>query len=138
MIAGRAFTLDGAYTARKPTLPPSAKRPCARRLLGYDPAYRWPEGRVEVELVPSPASRGPRAPGRGRRPRGGGPRPPPPGQGRRPRRPAPGGRVVGLPPAAAGPGPLEQARAAAAGLAAAREQLEQRITAATTAHARAT
>src|SRR3954452_18338563 len=57
-IAGRTFALDVAYAARSSASPPSAKRPCARRLLGYDPAYPWPGGRVEVELVPSAASRG--------------------------------------------------------------------------------
>ena len=63
-IGGRVFRLDTAYIARKSSSPPSAKRPCARRLLGYDPAHRWPGGRVEVELVPSPASRGLWAPRR--------------------------------------------------------------------------
>src|SRR4051794_17398816 len=50
-IAGREFALGAVYAAREPR--PSGPCPCARRLLGHDPAYPWPGGRVEVELVPA-------------------------------------------------------------------------------------
>ena len=52
-IAGREFELGAVYApvrTRKDNHP--------RRLLTYDPAYLWPDGRVEVETVPSAVSRG--------------------------------------------------------------------------------
>jgi hypothetical protein len=48
-IAGRPFELGAVY------LPPPSERIVsavrARRLVGYQPDYPWPGGRVEVEVV---------------------------------------------------------------------------------------
>ena len=73
-IAGRAFTLGAVYAPAPHVRPYEQGRLLPLRLVGYDPAYPWPEGRVEAELVPTacarrdvgcPAGRG--RPGRARR-----------------------------------------------------------------------
>src|SRR3954449_7534565 len=58
-IGGRAFTLDAVYAARRQASCPSEAPLRPRRLLGYDPAYPWPGGRVEAEVVLSEAAAGP-------------------------------------------------------------------------------
>jgi hypothetical protein len=58
-IGGRAFTLDAVYAARRQASCPSEVPLRPRRLLGYDPAYSWPGGRVEAEVVLSGAAAGP-------------------------------------------------------------------------------
>ena len=50
-IAGRAFTLGAVYEAAPHVRPYEPGRLLPLRLVGYDPAYPWPEGRVEAELV---------------------------------------------------------------------------------------
>ena len=52
-IAGRVFTFGAAYAPRDPRSLAAGYLP--RRLLGHDPAFPWPGGRVEVLLVPSAA-----------------------------------------------------------------------------------
>jgi hypothetical protein len=47
IIAGRSFEFGVTYHPREP----GSQRP--RRLVRYDPAYSWPCGSVEVEIVPS-------------------------------------------------------------------------------------
>ena len=80
-IAGRAFTLGAVYAPAPHVRPYEQGRLLPLRLVDYDPAYPWPEGRVEAELVPTgspagcarnaagcPAGRGrPGRAGRGRR-----------------------------------------------------------------------
>src|SRR3954464_2154390 len=53
-IAGRAFTLGAVYApAAGVRFPSEQRRLLPLRLVSYDPAYPWPEGRVEAEYVPS-------------------------------------------------------------------------------------
>jgi len=52
-IAGRVFTLGAVYAPAPHVRPYEQRRLLPLRLVGYDPAYPWPEGRVEAELVPS-------------------------------------------------------------------------------------
>ena len=57
VIAGRPFTLGAVYAPAPHLRPYEPGRLLPLRLVGYDPAYPWPEGRVEAELV---GVRGPR------------------------------------------------------------------------------
>ena len=50
-IAGRAFVLGAVYAPAPHVRPYEQGRLLPLRLVGYDPAYPWPEGRVEAELV---------------------------------------------------------------------------------------
>jgi hypothetical protein len=50
-IAGRRFTLGAVYEAAPQVRPYEPGRLLPLRLVGYDPAYPWPKGRVEAELV---------------------------------------------------------------------------------------
>ena len=60
-ILGRAFTLGTVYAPVAHTrYPYDQRRLVPRRLVGHDPAYPWPEGRVEVETIPSATRRGSR------------------------------------------------------------------------------
>ena len=53
-IAGRVFRLGVVYApAAGVRFPSQQRRLLPLRLVGYDPAYPWPEGRVEAELVPT-------------------------------------------------------------------------------------
>jgi hypothetical protein len=52
-IAGRAFVLGAVYAPAPHVRPYEQGRLLPLRLVGYDPAYPWPEGRVEAELVPT-------------------------------------------------------------------------------------
>ena len=56
-IAGRVFRLGAVYAPAPHVRPYSYEqgRLLPLRLVGYDPAYPWPEGRVGAELVPSDA-----------------------------------------------------------------------------------
>ena len=56
-IAGRVFRLGAVYAPAPHVRPYSYDqgRLLPLRLVGYDPAYPWPDGRVEAELVPSRA-----------------------------------------------------------------------------------
>ena len=51
-IAGRAFTLGAVYAPAPHLRPYEPGRLLPLRLVGYDPVYPWPEGRVAAELVP--------------------------------------------------------------------------------------
>ena len=54
VIAGRVFGLGVVYAlAPGIRFPSEQRRLLPLRLVGYDPAYPWPEGRVEAELVPT-------------------------------------------------------------------------------------
>jgi len=57
-IAGRAFTLGVVYAPAPHVRPYEQGRLLPLRLVGYDPAYPWPGGRVEAELVPVAAGNG--------------------------------------------------------------------------------
>ena len=60
-IAGRVFTLGMVYApAPGVRFPSERRRLLPLRLVSYDPAYRWPDGRVEAEYVPSATGRGSR------------------------------------------------------------------------------
>lgn len=54
VIAGRLFVLGAAYRSGR-KVQGSSRRPgrgeTPRRLLGHDPAFPWPGGRVEVARV---------------------------------------------------------------------------------------
>ena len=52
-IAGRVFRLGAVYAPAPHVRPYEQGRPLPLRLVGHDPAYPWPNGRVEAELVPS-------------------------------------------------------------------------------------
>jgi hypothetical protein len=52
-IAGREFELGAVYASVR-----SRKGNHPRRLRAYDPAYSWPDGRVEFETVPPADARG--------------------------------------------------------------------------------
>src|SRR4051812_11735912 len=52
-LAGRTFTLGTVYEPAPHVRPYEQGRLLPLRLFGYDPAYPWPAGRVEAELVPS-------------------------------------------------------------------------------------
>ena len=54
-VAGRTFTLGAVYAPAPHVRPYSYEqgRLLPLRLVGYDPAYPWPEGRVEAEYVSS-------------------------------------------------------------------------------------
>jgi hypothetical protein len=52
-IAGRSFTLGAVYAPAPHVRPYESGRLLPLRLVGHDPAYPWPGGRVEAELVPS-------------------------------------------------------------------------------------
>jgi len=52
-IAGRVFTLGVVYVPFPHVRPYEQGRLLPLRLVGYDPAYPWPDGRVEAELVPA-------------------------------------------------------------------------------------
>jgi RNA polymerase alpha subunit len=54
--AGRVFRLGAVYAAAPHVRPYESGRLLPLRLVGHGPAYPWPEGRVEAELVP-PAAR---------------------------------------------------------------------------------
>jgi hypothetical protein len=54
-IAGRRFTLGAVYAAAPHVRPYESGRLRPLRLVGHDPAYPWPGGRVEAELVPTTA-----------------------------------------------------------------------------------
>ena len=56
-IAGRVFTLGAAYAAAAHVRPYEPGRLLPLRLVGYEPAYPWPGGRVEAELAPLAARR---------------------------------------------------------------------------------
>jgi hypothetical protein len=56
-IAGRRFTLGAVYEAAPHVRPYEQGRLLPLRLVVYHPAYPWPKGRVEAELV---GVRGPR------------------------------------------------------------------------------
>jgi hypothetical protein len=58
-IAGCGFTLGAVY-APAPHVRSryEQRRLLPLRLVGYDPAYPWPAGRVEAELVPTDVARG--------------------------------------------------------------------------------
>ena len=51
-IAGRVFTPGAVYAPAPHGRPYELARLLPLRLVVYDPAYPWPEGRVEAELVP--------------------------------------------------------------------------------------
>ena len=52
-IAGRVFALGAVYApAAGVRFPSEQRRLLPLRLVDYDPAYPWPNGRVEAELVP--------------------------------------------------------------------------------------
>jgi len=51
MIAGRRFTLGAVYEPAPHVRPYEPGRLLPLRLVGYDPTYPWPRGRVEAELV---------------------------------------------------------------------------------------
>jgi len=51
-IAGRAFRLGVVYAPASHVRPYKQGRLLSLRLVSYDPAYPWPGGRVEAELVP--------------------------------------------------------------------------------------
>ena len=53
MIADRSFTLGTVYAPAPHVRPYEPGRLLPLRLVGYDPAYPWPDGRVEAELVPT-------------------------------------------------------------------------------------
>ena len=55
-IAGRVFRLGAVYAPAPHVRPYESGRVQPLRLVGHDPAYPWPEGRVMAELVP-PAAR---------------------------------------------------------------------------------
>ena len=55
VIAGRVFRLGAVYAPAPRVRPYELARLLPLRLVGYDPPYPWPEGRVESELVPSDA-----------------------------------------------------------------------------------
>ena len=49
-IAGRVFALGAVYApAAGVRFPSERRRLLPLRLVGYDPAYPWPGGRVEAE-----------------------------------------------------------------------------------------
>ncbi len=50
-IAGRVFTLGVVYSPAPRVRPYEVARLLPLRLVGHDPAYPWPEGRVMAELV---------------------------------------------------------------------------------------
>ena len=50
-IAGRPFRLGAVYAPAPHVRPYEQGRLLPLRLVGYDPAYPWPKGRVEAELV---------------------------------------------------------------------------------------
>ena len=52
-IAGRVFTPGAVYAPAPHGRPYELARLLPLRLVVYDPAYPWPEGRVEAELVPA-------------------------------------------------------------------------------------
>ena len=52
-IAGRVFGLGVVYAPAPHLRPYEQGRLLPLRLVGYDPAYPWPGGRVEAELVPT-------------------------------------------------------------------------------------
>jgi hypothetical protein len=52
-IAGRVFTLGVVYAPAPRVRPYEVARLLPLRLVGHDPAYPWPEGCVEAELVPA-------------------------------------------------------------------------------------
>jgi hypothetical protein len=52
-IAGRVFTLGAVYLSAPHVRPYEPGRLLPLRLVGYDPGYPWPGGRVEAELVPT-------------------------------------------------------------------------------------
>jgi len=56
-IAGRVFTLGVVYAPAPRVRPYEVARLLPLRLVGHDPAYPWPGGRVEAEYVPSADSR---------------------------------------------------------------------------------
>ena len=51
-IAGRVFRLGAVYAPAPHVRPYESGRLLPLRLVGHEPAYPWPEGRVEAELVP--------------------------------------------------------------------------------------
>ena len=53
VIAGRVFRLGAVHAPAPHVRPYEQGRLLPLRLVGYDPAYPWPEGRVEAEYVPS-------------------------------------------------------------------------------------
>ena len=55
-IAGRAFVLGAVYAPAPHVRAYQQGRLLPLRLVGHDPAYPWPEGRVEAELVPTAGS----------------------------------------------------------------------------------
>jgi hypothetical protein len=62
-IAGRVFRLGVVYApAPGVRFPSERRRLLPLRLVDYDPAYPWPDGRVEAEYVPSAVN--PRTPRR--------------------------------------------------------------------------
>ena len=53
-IAGRVFGLGVVYApAPGVRFPSERRRLLPLRLVGHDPAYPWPDGRVVAELVPA-------------------------------------------------------------------------------------
>ena len=56
-IAGRVFTLGVVYAPAPRVRPYEVARLLPLRLVGHDPAYPWPGGRVVAEYVPSADSR---------------------------------------------------------------------------------
>jgi hypothetical protein len=52
-IGGRTFTLGAVYEPAPHVRPYEQGRLLPLRLVGHDPTYPWPAGRVEAELVPS-------------------------------------------------------------------------------------
>jgi hypothetical protein len=57
-IGGRVFTLGAVYVPAPHVRPYEQGRLLPLRLVDYDPAYPWPDGRVEAELVPTDVARG--------------------------------------------------------------------------------
>jgi len=53
VIAGRVFRLGAVYAPAPHVRAYEPGRLLPLRLVHYDPAYPWPGGRVEAELVPS-------------------------------------------------------------------------------------
>ena len=52
-IAGRSFRLGVVYAPAPHLRPYEPGRLLPLRLVGHDPAYPWPDGRVVAELVPA-------------------------------------------------------------------------------------
>ena len=57
-MPSRVFTLGAVYVLAPHVRPYEQGRLLPLRLVDYHPAYPWPDGRVEAELVPTGVARG--------------------------------------------------------------------------------